>query len=295
MQYAPICPRTRALLAVSTLFPLIIIYRSIPSSYIHALECFVAAKQEYLSQNPSSESQSLSTTYSYQHKYISALLKQLPPGTVFPAASRSILLHPPTTMKTSPLRQGPFLLQPAPLTLEGSEDGDATDILYLSFDNDDENDDDGETERLGVVLVVTQDGKVDVCLDVDKVEARWETRQVSMRRSTNVHGLDFHCSPRMLNCLCWQYMKLLTLALSTLFRQLSHLPSISYRVTILSFYQTQYTGTPFMCITALEYMLYISTKCCVPSATLCIPSQVEPKMRFWLHSAALHPLRCSRL
>jgi nucleoporin NUP82 len=84
-------------------------------------------------------------------------------------------------MKTSPLRQGPFLLQPAPLTLDGSEDGDATDILYLSFDHDDETDDDGETERLGVVLMVTQDGRVDVCLDVDKVEARWEIRQVSVR------------------------------------------------------------------------------------------------------------------
>jgi nucleoporin NUP82 len=84
-------------------------------------------------------------------------------------------------MKSSPLRQGPFLLQPAPLTLDGSEDGDATDILYLLFDHDDETEDDGETERLGVVLVVTKDGSVDVCLDVDKVEARWETRQVSVR------------------------------------------------------------------------------------------------------------------
>ncbi|KAN0132495.1 hypothetical protein V8E53_009511 [Lactarius tabidus] len=150
---------------------------SIPSSYIHALECFVAAKQEYLSQNPSSQSQSLSTTYSYQHKYISALLKQLPPGTVFPATSRPVLLHPPTTVKSPPLRQGPFLLQPAPRILDGGEGGDATDILYLAFDKDEETDDDGETERLGVVLVVAQDGKVDVCLDVDKVEARWENRQ----------------------------------------------------------------------------------------------------------------------
>jgi len=166
---------------LSTLFPLIVVvFRSIPSSYVHALECFVAAKQEYLSQNPSSESQSLSTTYSYQHKYISTLLKQLPPGTVFPAASRCVLLHPPTTLKIPPLRQGPFLLQPAPLTLDGSEGGDVSDILYLSFDKDDENDDDGETERLGVVLIVAQDGKVDVCLDVDKVEARWENRQVSV-------------------------------------------------------------------------------------------------------------------
>jgi len=67
--------------------------------------------------------------------------------------------------------------------LDGSEGGEATDILYLAFDKDDEAEDDGETERLGVVLVVAQDGKVDVCLDVDKVEARWENRQVSMKYS----------------------------------------------------------------------------------------------------------------
>lgn len=105
-------------------------------------------------------------------------------------------------MKTPPLRQGPFLLQPAPLMLDGSEEGNATDILYLSFDKDNETDDDGETERLGVVLIVTQDGKVDVCLDVDKVEARWETRQVSVRCSTSTPCFDSHCSPRILNCPC---------------------------------------------------------------------------------------------
>jgi nucleoporin NUP82 len=105
-------------------------------------------------------------------------------------------------MKTPPLRQGPFLLQPAPLMLDGSECGDVTDILYLSFDKDDEIDDDGDTERLGVVLIVGQDGKVDVCLDVDKVEARWETRQVSVRRFTDAWYPDLHCSLRMSNCLC---------------------------------------------------------------------------------------------
>jgi nucleoporin NUP82 len=92
-------------------------------------------------------------------------------------------------MKTPPLRQGPFLLQPAPLTLDGSEEGDATDILYLSFDKDDEVDDDGETERLGLVLLGFQDGKVDVCLDVDKVEARWESRQVSVECSRTLQPL----------------------------------------------------------------------------------------------------------
>ncbi|KAG5221054.1 Nucleoporin nup [Salix suchowensis] len=94
---------------------------SIPSAYVHALECFVAAKQEYLAQAGTDSSKSLSTMYDYQQKYIAALTKQLPLGTVFPAASRSILMHPPSTIKPRALRQGPFLLQPSPRTLEGSE------------------------------------------------------------------------------------------------------------------------------------------------------------------------------
>jgi nucleoporin NUP82 len=76
------------------------------------------------------------------------------------------------------MRQGPFLLQPSPRSLEGSEGGDATDIVYLAFVHDDDDDDAGETERLGIVIVAYQDGKVDICLDVEKVEARWESKQV---------------------------------------------------------------------------------------------------------------------
>ncbi|KAJ7086738.1 hypothetical protein C8R44DRAFT_862052 [Mycena epipterygia] len=154
---------------------------SIPSSYVHSLECFISAKQEFLSQSQahgsSSTTRNLSTLYDYQHKYITALLKQLPPGTVFPASSRSVLMHPPTTIKARPARQGPFLLQPAPRILAGSDGGDATDIMYLAFGTDEDVEDDGEggeTEHLGVVVVVFQDGKIDVCLDVEKVEARWD-------------------------------------------------------------------------------------------------------------------------
>ncbi|KAJ6539197.1 hypothetical protein B0H19DRAFT_1177668 [Mycena capillaripes] len=154
---------------------------SIPSSYVHSLECFISAKQEFLSQaeerGSSSTTRNLSTLYDYQHKYVTALLKQLPPGTVFPASSRSVLMHPPTTIKARPARQGPFLLQPAPRTLEGSEGGDATDIMYLAFGSEEDGEDDsegGETEHLGVVVIAFQDGKIDVCLDVEKVEARWD-------------------------------------------------------------------------------------------------------------------------
>lgn len=152
---------------------------SIPSSYVHALECFVAAKQEFLTQASTSgaaSGSSLASVYDYQHKYVTALLKQLPPGTTFPSKSRTVLMHPPTTMRTQPVRQGPFLLQPAPLTLENSEGGDATDMVYLAFGTDNDEDDEGETERLGVILVAFQDGKVDMFLDVEKVEARWERK-----------------------------------------------------------------------------------------------------------------------
>lgn len=147
---------------------------------MHSLECFISAKQEFLAQSTSDGAKNLSTIYDYQRKYVNALMKQLPPGTVFPAASRSVLMHPPTTIKSSPARQGPFLLQPSPRTLEGSEGGDATDITYLAFGTDDEENEGegGETEHLGVVMIAFQDGKVDVCLDVEKVEARWESRQV---------------------------------------------------------------------------------------------------------------------
>ena len=166
---------------------------SIPSSYVHSLECFISAKQEYLTQEVSTTSKNLSAVYDYQRKFVTALTKQLPPGTVFPAAP--VLMHPPSTIKSQPLRQGPFLLQPAPRIIEGSLGGDATDITYLAFgaDDDDFEDDGRDTERLGVVLVAYQDGKVDVFLDVEKVEARWNTKQVMdissfkvMRRSYSI-------------------------------------------------------------------------------------------------------------
>jgi nucleoporin NUP82 len=162
---------------------------AVPSAYIHALECFIAAKQEFLSSNALSVSQTVSvadsrtleTVYDHQRKYVSALVKQLPPGTVFPAASRTVLIHPPTTFKLSVARQGPFLLQPAPRTLEGSEDGDATDLVYLAAKTgleDADAEDSGKGDRLGALLIAYADGKIDVCLDVERVEAQWDGKLV---------------------------------------------------------------------------------------------------------------------
>lgn len=92
-------------------------------------------------------------------------------------------MHHPRTLKSQALRQGPFLMQPSPLDLEGSTGGEATDIAYVAFgsgfEDEDEPSDTVKTERLGIILVAFQDGKVDVCLDLEKVEAKWEYKQVS--------------------------------------------------------------------------------------------------------------------
>ncbi|KAG7449333.1 uncharacterized protein BT62DRAFT_945513 [Guyanagaster necrorhizus] len=152
---------------------------SIPSAYVHSLECFISAKLELLSRgSTSAASKNLSTIYDYQQKYVSALVKQLPAGSMFPATSRSVPMHPPSTIKASPTRQGPFLLQPSPRMLEHSDGDEATDITYLAFGNDfgSTEEDGGETEHLGVVMIAYQDGRVDLCLDVDKVEARWSNK-----------------------------------------------------------------------------------------------------------------------
>jgi len=80
-----------------------------------------------------------------------------------------------------PIRQGPFLLQPEPRLLEGSEEEAATDIAYLSFGSDDDDDNEGEgspIKYLGIVTIAYQDGRVDLLLDVDKVEARWNLKGV---------------------------------------------------------------------------------------------------------------------
>ncbi len=148
-----------------------------PAAYVHSLECFISAKRELLSQgNTSSASKNLNIIYDHQQKYVAALVKQLPASAIFPTSSRNVSLHAPSTIKVSPSRQGPFLLQPSPRILENSEGGAATDIVYLSFGEGYDDDEGSETEHLGVVMVVYQDGRVDVCLDVEKVEARWDNK-----------------------------------------------------------------------------------------------------------------------
>ena len=178
-RYVPTCLKTRGYRFAKHGYLPDFYFRSVPSSYVHSLECFISAKREYLAHDKSS-SRDLSLLYDYQHKYVSALLKQLPPGTMVPGISRSVLMHPPTVVGLQPARQGPFLLQPSPRILDGSDAGDATDMTYVAFGlGQDESDSGNEPMHLGTILVANRDGRIDVCLDVEKVEAKWDSKQVS--------------------------------------------------------------------------------------------------------------------
>ena len=93
--------------------------------------------------------------------------------------------------------------------IDGSDGGDATDITYLSFGNEDEDAEDPgrETDHLGVLMVSYRDGKVDVFLDVEKVEGRWENKYVGFYLLIPRAVPDESPYRRVkTNSQCWPYM-----------------------------------------------------------------------------------------
>ncbi|KDE05844.1 hypothetical protein MVLG_03787 [Microbotryum lychnidis-dioicae p1A1 Lamole] len=87
----------------------------------------------------------------------------------------------------TPKVQGPFLMQPEPIELDHGEDCEletlATDMMYLYYEPQDRmREGDKEVKiGLGVVGIAYLDGKVDLCLEVEKVEARWEEGFAELR------------------------------------------------------------------------------------------------------------------
>lgn len=71
--------------------------------------------------------------------------------------------------------QGPFLFDPAPREFDGGDHGlseRATDLVLVSMAPKDREETD-ESDDLGVLAIVWKDGRVDVCLEVEKLEGVW--------------------------------------------------------------------------------------------------------------------------
>ncbi|EJD53549.1 hypothetical protein AURDEDRAFT_80006 [Auricularia subglabra TFB-10046 SS5] len=146
---------------------------AVPPSYLWSLQYYVQEKLEAAHRRPG-----FAALYEQQLKYVTALTSQLPPQKVLANAKPAVVAAPPPA-RFHVARQGPFLLQPEPHELAGSVSDDAVDIMYVGLQlKNVEKDSEAPAEQLGVILISWQDGKIDICLDLDKVEARWEHGQV---------------------------------------------------------------------------------------------------------------------
>ena len=165
-----------------------------PSSSFSSVSSTVASVEEL----------DLPTLYDHQRKYVAALCKQLPEddtsharnsstglkkdssissvSTVSTTSTKSgsiaqlVTLKAPATIKLDPEPQGPFRFQPTPAPTSTPEwDEMATDIFYSCPFINEANKSGKTPPTAGLLLVSFADGRVDVCLDLVKVEAVWAT------------------------------------------------------------------------------------------------------------------------
>ena len=180
--------------------------RSLSNQYMEALFRFVTFKHENVSESdmgsPSSyESTLFNSTHAERNrarggsqlKFVNALIKhsRLVASSEAPNISTSgdtasehgkVSMNKDMARWNKPRRQGPFLLQPAPLELEGEVESNACDIAYVSAALGEA---ESEESEMGIILMSYSDGKIDVCLEVEKIEGRWVTqvRQATVHQS----------------------------------------------------------------------------------------------------------------
>lgn len=206
MQYLHSCPPTRKSV-ISPKHPssLTYLYSDVPQRYLFALESYVRTKRDVFSQAlPIQESE----MRGYQVKYVGNLVRQTPSLISTQSNPIAHVRRPENGIIASPpARQGPFTFSPRPAEFEDS-DGDACDITYVLHGYDGlEHEDDlpwnqglnaspgrSNKEHLGAILVSYSDGRIDVILDLEKIEARWDlpqasTNEVSFRVSRSVESL----------------------------------------------------------------------------------------------------------
>jgi hypothetical protein len=259
--------------------------RHIPQSYLLALECFVKTKRDVFvssERQPSTAHTAEEVMFDRQFKFVHALLKQT---TSRPSVIRNVtessarLVHvrrPEIGIGSqAPVRQGPFLLTPAPDELEEGTGEDASDITYVlcssnppQFDMASVDNDLGELrdeprrreEDLGVVLVAHGSGMIDVCLDTDKVHALWEDSQapdvVSKILVPPLTPLTLILDGRTLHCQSSRFTRRSTWVLHP--PPLEQVLGLSWLQTPLCFIPTIYNTERSTCHMLLAYTHSIS-------------------------------------
>jgi len=153
--------------------------------YIESLDNYVTSKVDAVRDAKKYQDPNLLADLECQHQFVKSLVRQV-------SDQRLNLPNPELGIRAIRIQarklgdrevaiQGPYLFQPVPHELDDSEGGDATDILYTTSTTV-EGSNNGVT--IGIIFIVFQDGKLDVCLDFQKLEGKW----VSPVSSVSNHG-----------------------------------------------------------------------------------------------------------
>ncbi|GAA5894597.1 uncharacterized protein JCM6883_002150 [Sporobolomyces salmoneus] len=184
---------------------------TVSKSYLQGLTSFVSTKLDYLSSTSSSSSSQaivpsslsrssdhpesstsspaqdrLEKRYSLQLQYLQTLLRQISNSSNAVTSSEIIeadseqeyvdVTAPTSRPNLSTSVQGPYLFSPSTTDLElggGLIDSFATDLTYLETKGG------AEEQKLGILMIVYSDGKLEVCLEVEKPEARFKSEESS--------------------------------------------------------------------------------------------------------------------
>ncbi|TIB92557.1 hypothetical protein E3Q18_02288 [Wallemia mellicola] len=130
----------------------------VPTSYIQNLKGITEAKLMKVTEDSLIEAR-----LSQQMRWLNAVVKQIKLGEENIAGFKC---NPPRATG-SLLRQGPYLVQPAPTDEE--YESDASDILIIR----------PKDCPVDIFVVAFTDGRVDICLEVVKAEGRWSSKAVS--------------------------------------------------------------------------------------------------------------------
>jgi nucleoporin NUP82 len=122
------------------------------------------------------------TLYDQQSIYVHSIIKTIPAFEDPPHPNQVVPVQRPIIIKVDPVVQGPFLMQPAPDENEladGFGEG-ACDLLYISYRRPQKKPKEiSSGSEISLLLIAYQQGRVDICIDLDKVEPVWHSNSVS--------------------------------------------------------------------------------------------------------------------
>lgn len=176
MPFVLLCQQRRAFLSFGLFLSFSFChYRSIEYGYLDVLRIRILGEQFELGDLDI-------TLYDQQSIYVHSLIKTIPVFETPPHPNQVVPVQRPIIIKVDPAVQGPFLMQPAPDENEladGFGEG-ACDLLYVSYKRSQKKPKEiSSSPEISLLLVAYQHGRVDICLDLDKVEPVWHSNSVS--------------------------------------------------------------------------------------------------------------------